>query len=588
MAIATATASATDYVDGINTTGLESRVDTAIAALTNHMIRGVQVVVDDKARRTGRELDVIVTYESPGNKTLTDPYQVKVFTGRTASEVDTAAATYRTANPDNWYAPPVYRYINEIKPSIDPHVILQFYCADSSGGLNWDLSGGTTSSGAAAAPDRSVQFNNGGMFGGDASFLYDATNKTLELDQPNNIGNWTEWSGPGATWEWQRVFGTLRLTAGTPWLDFNQSDQHIVFKSGHDVCVEATTASTSPGTGALTVVGGFGVLGAAHIGSRANPTLGLGTSGGCSVAGGVRIGENVSNKNNPLFIASAETSSTISTYTDEYVGYFYANDEVDDGDVAAALVGHWSTNRSGFDNGEPIGVLGISDGNDGAEQGGNSTGVKGITAFGAGTDNRDGTRYKGVYGVCDMQGAKMRDDSVYLLGGWFQGIGQKTSNVAVDRNVYGVRGEADFVTDASFDWTAGYGGYFEATGIAGVENAYGVYATASGADTQNWAGWFEGSTKINGLVNFAFTRDGAGATLTRANCLVKQTAAGITTTLIASPIEGDFVGIRNDSGGNTTIGGNGNNIEGAATLSLADGESVFLVWDNTGSEWTIF
>lgn len=143
MAIATATASATDYVDGINTTGLESRVDTAIAGLTNHMIRGVQVVVDDKARRTGRELDVIVTHESPGNTTLTDPYQVKVFTGRTAAEVDTAAAAYRTANPGNWYAPPFYRYINEVKPSIDPHVILQFYCTDSNGGLNWDLSGGT-------------------------------------------------------------------------------------------------------------------------------------------------------------------------------------------------------------------------------------------------------------------------------------------------------------------------------------------------------------------------------------------------------------------------------------------------------------
>jgi hypothetical protein len=56
----------------------------------------------------------------------------------------------------------------------------------------------------------------------------------------------------------------------------------------------------------------------------------------------------------------------------------------------------------------------------------------------------------------------------------------------------------------------------------------------------------------------------------------------------ASPQQGDMIAIRNKDGGGQalTIGGNGNNIDGAATLSVADGQSRTLIYN--GTEWTVF
>ena len=56
--------------------------------------------------------------------------------------------------------------------------------------------------------------------------------------------------------------------------------------------------------------------------------------------------------------------------------------------------------------------------------------------------------------------------------------------------------------------------------------------------------------------------------------------SGVIISMNASPTSGDEVRINNDSGGNITLNGNGNNIYDSATQVLTDGESLFLLFGN--------
>jgi hypothetical protein len=58
----------------------------------------------------------------------------------------------------------------------------------------------------------------------------------------------------------------------------------------------------------------------------------------------------------------------------------------------------------------------------------------------------------------------------------------------------------------------GYAAYFTNTG-SGIGTNYGVYATASGATTANWAGYFNGNFCATGTVNFTGTAVGPGTAL---------------------------------------------------------------------------
>lgn len=66
--------------------------------------------------------------------------------------------------------------------------------------------------------------------------------------------------------------------------------------------------------------------------------------------------------------------------------------------------------------------------------------------------------------------------------------------------------------------------------------------------------------------------------------------ASSTITLPASPGLGDRqksirVKRRYAGGGVTTVSGNGNNIDGTSTITLANNESIVFVWNNTSGEW---
>jgi hypothetical protein len=91
----------------------------------------------------------------------------------------------------------------------------------------------------------------------------------------------------------------------------------------------------------------------------------------------------------------------------------------------------------------------------------------------------------------------------------------------------------------------------------------------------------------NGMLNQKIVLDSTGITLPRSVVVVKQTVAGITTSLWAAPEVGDTVNIRNAGGGSTTtVDGNGINIEDAPTFTLNNGESIMVIYD--GTQWTVF
>jgi len=154
-------------------------------------------------------------------------------------------------------------------------------------------------------------------------------------------------------------------------------------------------------------------------------------------------------------------------------------------------------------------------------------------------------------------------------------------------------------TTAVASVVAGAGGSFSLTaGDGGVASG----ATSTGGDggsiilTAGSKGTGTSADGVNGIIDLASTTKikamretvanvSTSTTLTHTITYVRQTSSSITTTLWASPVNGDTIEIRNRGGGSNTIDGNGINIEGASTYTINDGDSICLVYD--GIEWTI-
>lgn len=125
-----------------------------------------------------------------------------------------------------------------------------------------------------------------------------------------------------------------------------------------------------------------------------------------------------------------------------------------------------------------------------------------------GYTSRPGTRV-GVAGLAEAD-TNVTASGQERIGGHFIAVSNdnNTKNPA-----YGVRGFGNIIsTGGSADC---YGGEFQALGAQSSGTAYGVYATASGAET-NWAGYFAGDTYNEltvGAVSFAqiYVADNTGA-----------------------------------------------------------------------------
>jgi hypothetical protein len=192
-----------------------------------------------------------------------------------------------------------------------------------------------------------------------------------------------------------------------------------------------------------------------------------------------------------------------------------------------------------------------------------------------------------VYGI---DASVYADGGGLAVGGTFTGYNSAAAGIGVKAS--GIIDENDLYA---------YGVYATAEGFESGSGqvAIGIYATAEEAET-NWAGWFDGAVKFNGAQSIAF--DASIATgiqnIQRNVTAIVLTNSGTVPMLwIAGP--GDMIAIKNESGSSIDIYGSmlGSHpsgyqpIDGSASYTLADGESVTLIYtgaNKNSGQWTVF
>ena len=132
-----------------------------------------------------------------------------------------------------------------------------------------------------------------------------------------------------------------------------------------------------------------------------------------------------------------------------------------------------------------------------------------------------------------------------------------------------------------------YGGYFSATGdTAGISTTYGIYSTASGADT-NYAGYFNGNVKITGKLTVDGAIDPTWMALTPGS-VPGSPANGM---IYYDSVAHSFYFYQN--GGWITAGGGVGAPGGLDTAvqfnngGLFGGDATSFAWDNTNKQLTV-
>jgi len=149
MALITVSAQAQTLQDGVAVTGLESKVDAALAALTDRLILLVDLVAKDEERRQGWELGIGISHDASAT-TIGSPYRLRTFTGSTLDEALDRATAFRALQPTWFYAPVYTRYLRN--PGIvEPWIVYQFHSEDGVNGPdNWAI--GSAGGGAPSGP----------------------------------------------------------------------------------------------------------------------------------------------------------------------------------------------------------------------------------------------------------------------------------------------------------------------------------------------------------------------------------------------------------------------------------------------------
>lgn len=137
------------------------------------------------------------------------------------------------------------------------------------------------------------------------------------------------------------------------------------------------------------------------------------------------------------------------------------------------------------------------------------------------------------------------------------------------------------------------GGAHTAANPRGGDLVFSAGAGGSGGTGRAGKFWFKGLVEFDAGLrvsrNDVDLTSSAVTLIAGADFAVKVDVASATydLNLWASPVDGDYILIRNKDGGGQalTINGNGNNIEGSGTYSVSDGDSVLLIYD---TEWTVY
>lgn len=377
--------------------------------------------------------------------------------------------------------------------------------------------------------------------------------------------------------------------------------------------IPMTTASTDTLTGALVVGGGIG-LGGALNGTSYNFTasdgssLTFGTSGLTYVP--ADVGDNfVITRGGHTITSNTSGNSvswTLSRGGSTYLAYDSgANASFLRGSNALYLQTGGAITRVEVNASNSSGLVRIIDGspslsypygNGSLQARSNAGGTNNSHAgayFSSESNGNGGTRV-GVHGRGYRTGTPDPAQRIH-------GVIGHASSAADSSNgrLVGVYGLADLSTSggvtALFPTPCAIGVYGASNGVRQIANI-GVYGYAANSTLENWAGFFEGNVHTTGysLHRSLIQRVSVDETLSRqSNKKVIVTGSGITVSLWSVGVQdGDQVYIRNRSGGSITIDSESVSpaitIEGSASVSLNDGESLLLVYDEVTSDWTVF
>jgi len=148
VALQTISVQATTLLSGLTPTGLVSLVNAALAPLTAKSFLQVDITATEQGRRENQVLGILFGYDD-SVATITAPFVLSTYTGRTLAEAQAAAQTYRASTPGSYHAPPYAYYINVVSPAIKPWIVFQFSSTDATAGTNWRVAGGGAPAGVA-------------------------------------------------------------------------------------------------------------------------------------------------------------------------------------------------------------------------------------------------------------------------------------------------------------------------------------------------------------------------------------------------------------------------------------------------------
>ena len=480
MAFTHLLAEASDLKDGAVVLGLEGEVNAVLVALLNRNIVGVEIVAKDKARRQGRELDVQVSHDDVGTAVLANPFRLVTFLASTLDEVSALGAAFRALQPGWFYAVPFIRYFQEFATANKPFILFQFYCQDPNGEMNWLVNNAGMS--PAGGADTQVQYNDGGIFNGDARFTFDKVTGTLTFTGIATVNR------PTNRIDIQGDRSTSDPHGMGPYANGVVPANSVGY--GHRISVDMFAVG-APATTVNVCVGWNNRVSADNNQQTPNVCIGTGIllnrgSGTIIVGNAIRTEVNCKNS----VIISWAPSITLDGGGAVYIGR-----------IAASAAGG------------------------------------SVRSVAIGWDVRVQQRCVAIGNTVNAG----HNDSVAF-----------GTNAVTTATLQIMLGTASYRVD-----------------IPGKANVNNIQTT--------------------GMIQYLVTRTAANATLTRTVNYVLQTAAGIATLLWAAPQQGDWIAIRNAGGGAAnTVGGNGNTIEGAASINLLDGESVVLIWDHVGLNWVIY
>jgi hypothetical protein len=133
-----------DFVLGIfgeTPTAMETNFNNAFSGLLNHTIIDIGFVTGDRVRTKNFELQFITRYNDSGTP-ITNPYKLKVFTGRTLIESVNAVTAYIAANPGYWFGPVRGGYLSQERQSTTYIVYVVYNENAADGSTNWGAGGG--------------------------------------------------------------------------------------------------------------------------------------------------------------------------------------------------------------------------------------------------------------------------------------------------------------------------------------------------------------------------------------------------------------------------------------------------------------